>query len=113
MLIFIASRIQVRIITYTALREFGEKHPQTFPAISTWYKIVKCKEVVWKKPQDIVIMFGATRVDILPGDRVCINLGGNNVRILLKVEYGYGIAFVRWIGWHKDYDRLGDRIYSI
>ena len=83
------------------------------PAISAWYKIVKCKEVHWQKPQDVVRMFGASRVDILQKDRICIDLGGNNVRIILKVEYGYGIAYVRWIGWHKDYDRLGNKIYSI
>lgn len=83
------------------------------PAIAAWYKIVKCREVNWKKPQDVVTLFGATRVDVLPKDRVCIDLGGNKVRIILKVDYGYGIAYVRWIGWHKDYDRLGDKIYSI
>ena len=82
-------------------------------SISAWYKVVKCKEVVWKKPQDVVNMFGVARVDILQRDRVSINLGGNNVRPILKVEYGYGIAFVRWIGWHKDYDKLGDKIFSI
>lgn len=113
MIIFGVTRIIVRIITYTSLCEFGEKHPRTMPAIIAWYKIVKSKDVIWKKPQDVVFMFGVSRVDILQRDRVCINLGGNNVRIILKVEYGFGIAFVRWIGWHKDYDKLGDKINSI
>jgi mRNA interferase HigB len=103
----------VRIITFAALRDFGDKNPQIIPAIAAWYKIVKSKEVNWKKPQDVVTMFGAARVDILQGDRVCINLGGNSVRIILKVEYGYGLAFVRWIGWHKEYDRLGKKIHSV
>ena len=103
----------MRIITFAALRNFGIKNPQVMPAIAACYKIVKCKEANWQKPQDVVTLFGVARVDILPHDRVCINLGGNNVRIVLKVEYGFGIAFVRWIGWHKDYNRLGDKIHSI
>ncbi|HEY3386256.1 MAG TPA: type II toxin-antitoxin system HigB family toxin [Saprospiraceae bacterium] len=103
----------MRLITFASLRQFGDKHPQTMMAISAWYKIVKSRQVNWKKPQDVINTFGVARVDILSGDRVCINLGGNNVRIILKVEYGYGIAFVRWIGWHKDYDQLGDRIFTI
>lgn len=103
----------MRIITFAALRNFGVKNPQVMSAIAAWYKIVKSNEIQWKKPQDVVALFGPTRVDVLHGDRVCIDLAGNHVRIILKIEYGYGIAYVRWIGWHKDYDRLGDRIYSI
>ena len=59
------------------------------------------------------IHYWVSRVDILQGDRVCINMACNQVRLILKVEYGYGMAFVRWIGWHKDYDALGNRIHKI
>ncbi len=83
------------------------------PAIAAWYKIARSKDVDWQKPQDVVDTFGIGRVDILQNDRVCINLGGNNARIVLKIEYGYHLAFVRWIGWHKDYNRLGDKIHTI
>lgn len=103
----------MRIITYASIREFGDQNPNIIPAIAAWYKIVKCADVDWQKPQDVVTTFGAARVDTLRNDRVCINLGGNNVRIILKVEYGYGMAFVRWIGWHKDYEKLGDKIHSL
>lgn len=103
----------MRIIAFATLRQFGEKHPQVMSSLSAWYKIVKSKEVEWNKPQDVVNSFGTSRVDILQNDRVCIDLAGNHVRVVLKVEYGYGIAFVRWIGWHKDYDRLGDQIHTI
>ena len=64
-------------------------------------------------PRDVVATFGAGRVDILKNDRVCINLAGNHVRLVLKVEYGSGMAFVRWIGWHKDYDALGNDIHTL
>lgn len=83
------------------------------PAIAAWYKIAKSKDVDWKKPQDVVATFGAKRVDILQNDRVVIDLGGNNARIILKVEYGHHIAFVRWIGWHKDYTLLGKKIHTL
>ncbi len=103
----------MRIIAFATIREFGEQNPNTMPSIASWYKIAKSKDTEWKKPQDVVETFGAARVDILNNDRVCINLGGNNVRIVLKVEYGTGIAFVRWIGWHKDYDQLGKSIHTL
>ena len=103
----------MRIITYATLREFGERNPIIMPAISAWFKIVKSKNVDWQMPQDVVTTFGAGRVDILKNDRVCIDLSGNQVRLILRVRYGIGKANVRWIGWHKDYEKLGDNIHSI
>jgi len=103
----------LRIIAYGMLRDFGVRHPHVMPSINAWYKIASSKDVMWQKPQDAVETFGVSRVDILQSDRVCINLAGNKVRLILKVEYGYRMAFVRWIGWHKDYDALGNTIYKI
>lgn len=57
--------------------------------------------------------FAISRVDILKNNRVVINLGGNNVRLILWVKYGDGVALVRWIGWHKDYNQLGNDIHTI
>ena len=103
----------MRVIAYATLRDFGIRHPQVMPAINAWYKIARSKDIWWQKPQDVVKTFGVSRVDILQGNRVCINLAGNHVRLILKVEYGLGMAFVRWIGWHKDYDALGNNIHKI
>src|SRR4030095_7592534 len=103
----------LRTIAYGTLRDFGIRHPPVMPAINAWYKIASCKDVVWQKPQDVVKTFGVSWVDVLRCDRVCINLSGNKVRLFIKVEYGYGMAFVRCIGWHKDYDSLGNNIHLI
>lgn len=103
----------LRVIAYEPLRNFGEQNPSIMPAISAWFKIAKSKDVQWKKPQDVVATFGAGRVDVLKNDRVCITLAGNQVRLILKVKYGNDMCFVRWVGWHKDYDTLADKIHSI
>jgi mRNA interferase HigB len=103
----------MRIIAYGPLRDFGNIHPKMMPVISAWFKIASSKETIWNKPQDVVTTLGSGRVDILKNNRVCINLGGNNARIILKVEYRYKLVFVRWIGLHKDYDNLGDDIHTI
>jgi len=89
------------------------EHPQVLSSIDTWYKVVCSKSIIWHKPQDVVKTFGSTRVDILQNDSVCINLAGNQVRLVIKVEYGHGMAFVRWIGWHKDYTLLKNKIHTI
>ena len=83
------------------------------PAIEAWYQVAKSKETDWQKPQDMVETFGAGRVDILKNDRVCIDIAGNQVRLILKVNYTWSMAYVRWIGWHKDYDQLGNEVHFI
>lgn len=103
----------MRIIALGQLKSFGEKHPGVWPAIRAWYTIASSKSTEWHKPQDVVFTFGTSRVDILKNNRVCINIAGNQIRIVLKVEYGRGMAFVRWIGWHKQYDQLGDHIHHL
>lgn len=82
-------------------------------SLEEWYQVAKSKEVDWQKPQDVVETFGSKRVDILKNDRVCIDIAGNHIRIILKINYAFGVAYVRWIGWHKDYDQLGDEIDKI
>ncbi len=103
----------MRIIAYAVIRDFGETHPQVKNSIRLWFHAVRKKEIDWKKPQDVINTFGEMRTDILKNDRVCIDIAGNNVRLVLKVEYGRGMAFVRWIGWHKDYSQLGENIHTI
>jgi len=103
----------VRIIAYATLRKFGDKHPQVRNPIRLWFQAVRKRDVDWKIPQDVIKAFGEKRVDILKNNRVCIDIAGNNVRLVLKVEYGHGMAFVRWIGCHKDYDLLGRDIHGI
>lgn len=105
------NQLKMRIIALGRLKAFGEKHPGVWLSIKAWYRLASDKAVAWHKPQDVVSTFGVGRVDILKNNRVCINIAGNQLRIVLKVEYGRGIAFVRWIGWHKEYDTLGDRIH--
>ena len=98
----------MRIITRKRLRDFAEKHPATRSAIEEFLKYTKRKEVHWDMPQDVVNTYGSERVDILGNDRVCIDIAGNDVRLILKVDYGFGRCFVRWVGLHKDYDKLKD-----
>ena len=104
---------ELRIITYGTLREFGMKDPQVITSINAWYKVAGSKSINWQKPQNVVKTFGQSRVDILQNDRVCINLAGNQVRLVIKVEYGHRLVFVRWIGWHKDYEALKNNIHTI
>ena len=43
---------------------------------------------------------------ILKGSRVAFNICGNKYRLVVKVNYCYGIVYVRFAGTHREYDRV-------
>ncbi len=43
---------------------------------------------------------------IVANNRVVFNIGGNKYRMVVRFNYDYGIAYVRFIGTHAEYDRI-------
>ena len=101
----------MNVIAFKTIRDFYEENSITMNSLKTWFTILKAQK--WLKPQDAVETFGVTNVDILKNNRLCINVKGNNIRVVLSINYEKNTAFIKWIGWHKDYDKLGDKIHTI
>ena len=101
----------MNIIAFRTIREFYEKHPSTKNRLRTWYTIALAQH--WTKPQEAVDTFRSESVDILKNNRLCIDVKGNHIRIILSMNYQKNTAFIKWIGWHKDYDKLGKHIHTI
>ncbi len=91
-----------RIISRPTLAEFWLKHPKARLPLSSWYH--EAKKSFWGMPSDIKVRYPSA--DFLPGDRVVFNVGGNNYRIVVKMEYKFGGVFIRFVGTHSDYNRI-------
>lgn len=52
--------------------------------------------------------FGAA--SILSADRVVFNIKGNDYRLVVAIDHGRQILFVKWVGPHADYDRIDARM---
>ena len=65
----------------------------------------------WETPEDIKKTFGSA--DFLGNscNRVVINVGGNNYRVILKYYFGENTVdiFIKWVGTHNDYTKLCNR----
>ena len=92
----------MRVISKKALKDFWLKHPQGQQALSCWYQETKKSE--WKGPAAIKEKYRS--VDFLHGNRVAFNIGGNKYRLIVKVNYDYSIVYIRFLGTHKEYDRI-------
>lgn len=94
----------MRIIARSRLREFWEVHPQAHAPLEAWYTLVK--SATWRTPADVRAMFGSA--DFVANNRVIFNIGGNNYRLIVKVQYRDQAVYIRFIGTHAEYDDLED-----
>lgn len=94
----------MRIIARSAIRAFWE-HPEysdSEQALKAWYAVVVKAD--WSKPQDIKNQF--RHASIIGDNRVVFNIAGNKYRLVVKFNYPYRIAFIRFVGTHRQYDQI-------
>lgn len=92
----------VRIIAKRTLRAFWEHRPQAKGPLEAWHQEVERAD--WATPSEINAQFRSASV--LEGNRVVFNIGGNKYRLVVKINYPYRIVYIRFVGTHKDYDRI-------
>ncbi|MBI4650610.1 type II toxin-antitoxin system HigB family toxin [Candidatus Desantisbacteria bacterium] len=92
----------MRIISVKRLREFWEKHSDSEQALRAWYE--ETKKSNWNNPNDIKQMYSSA--SILANNKAVFNIRGNTYRLVVAINYAYKIVFIRFIGTHKEYDRI-------
>ena len=98
----------MRIIARRTLREFvdarrGYKdYPALKAALDVWFDEVK--KARWTGTADVKRSY--TTASIISADRVVFNIKGNDYRLVVAVDFEKGIVWIKWIGTHKDYDRI-------
>lgn len=93
---------RVRIISRKALREFWIKHPDARSALQAWYH--DAKRASWQTPRDIKSVY--RNASLLPNNRVVFNIKGNSYRLVVAVQYKFGIVYIRFLGTHDEYDKI-------
>ncbi|SMF83016.1 mRNA interferase HigB [Azospirillum oryzae] len=93
----------MQIIARRTLKEFWDRHPQAEAPLEVWYAQVKSAS--WQSPADIKREFGST-VDFIADNRVIFDIGGNKYRLIVHVAYRFKRVLVKFVGTHKDYDRI-------
>jgi mRNA interferase HigB len=89
----------MRIIARGTLRAFWEQHPD---AEQAWYH--NAKRAAWTSPADIKNVYATA--SIVGNNRVVFNIRGNHYRLVVAINYGYGIVYIRFIGTHQEYDKI-------
>jgi mRNA interferase HigB len=94
----------MRIISVGTLRAFWDQpgHHDAEQPLRTWIRVVRAAE--WPNPPAVKRMFNSA--DILRDGRVVFDIGGNKYRLVARVNFHYGVVYVRFIGSHREYDAI-------
>ena len=92
----------MRIIAHRTLVLFYAKHATARIALEEWYS--KASKSSWDSFADMKNDFNS--VDSVGNQRYVFNIKGNDYRLVAIVKFKIKMVFIRFIGTHKDYDKV-------
>ena len=92
----------MRIIAKKTLRDFWTRHPECEQQLKAWHQ--EAEEANWKGPNNIKQDFPSA--SIIGENRVVFNIKGNHFRLIVKINYSFGMVWIRFVGTHKQYDKI-------
>ncbi len=95
----------MRIIALSTLKAFwGEssEYNDAKESIMAWYR--HALKANWESPSKVKSDFG--NASILKDGRVVFNISGNKYRLIVWINYDYKVIYIRFIGTHKQYDKI-------
>lgn len=91
-----------RIFAKSTLREFWAKYPDSEQYLKTWFDTAMNSD--WRTPNDVRQSYA--NASILKDSRIVFNIQDNSYRLVIKFNFEYQLAFVRFIGTHSEDDRI-------
>lgn len=67
-----------------------------------WYRETLKSD--WSTPSEVKAQFASA--SILRDGRVVFNIAGNKYRLVVWINYAYHVVYIRFIGTHKQYDKI-------
>ncbi len=92
----------MRIISKKTLIEFWKIHADAEQPLKAWH--AKAKLAEWKTSNDIKNDY--RNASFVTNNRIIFNIKGNTYRLVVAINYDFGIIYIRFVGNHKDYDKI-------
>jgi mRNA interferase HigB len=89
----------MRVIAVSTLRAFWERHPDVEQPLKAWYE--EATSAIWGQPAVIKARYHGASV--LKNRRVAFTIKGNDYRLIVAIAYKLQIAYVQFVGTHKEY----------
>jgi mRNA interferase HigB len=74
-------------------------------ALDAWFH--EAQAAVWNSLAEVKESYG--NASVVGKDRVVFNIKGNDYRLVTAIDYQRKLVFIKWLGTHKEYDRIDVR----
>ncbi|HEY3847633.1 MAG TPA: type II toxin-antitoxin system HigB family toxin [Acetobacteraceae bacterium] len=71
-------------------------------SLDAWFAEVKAAR--WKNSSEVKQLYATA--SIVTAGRAVFNVKGNAYRLVVAIDFEKGIVWIKWIGTHRDYDRI-------
>ena len=92
----------MRVLAKRTLRDFWELNPDSEQQLLVWFR--EASKADWNNPNEIKLQYALA--SILKNNKVVFNICGNKYRLIVEINFIRKWAFVRFIGTHKEYDKI-------
>jgi mRNA interferase HigB len=98
----------MRIIARRTLRQFVESltghrdQRAVKTALDAWFE--EARKANWSSTADVRRSYATA--SIVSAERIVFNIKGNAYRLVAAVDFEKQIVWIKWIGTHRDYDRI-------
>lgn len=102
LIIFASKKFELKIFSRGTLRDFWGKHGDCELQLKTWYR--ESEKSNWKTINELKSEY--PNASILKDNRIVFNIKGNDYRLIVKFNFEYQLAWIRFIGTHAEYDKI-------
>ena len=96
---------RMRILTEKTLNDYITNNPKSRVALQEWATIVKRSK--WECFADVKKTFNS--VDNVGNQHYVFNIKGNTYRLVVVIKFTIKFVFIRFLGTHKEYDKINCR----
>ena len=90
----------MRVVSVTRLKEFWLNHPRAETPLATWYQVVR--HATWKTTAEMLQTWPSA--DLVEPLNV-FNIGGNDFRLIARVECQRQAVYIRVVLTHAEYSK--------
>jgi mRNA interferase HigB len=92
----------MRIIAKSTLRAFWQRHPDAEEPLLAWYR--ETEKADWDDSAQVKARYRSA--SFVRGNRVVLNIKGNNYRLVVKINYPYRVVYIHFVGTHAEYNKI-------
>ena len=76
--------------------------------LDAWF--AETAKAAWKNSAELKSQYSSA--SIVSAERVVFNIKGNDYRLVVSINYDFGIVLIKWLGTHREYDQIDVREVS-